>query len=137
MSKFVDRQDLQTINQTLYSPLKKRPIAVSIETKSPASHTTGMSRLAIWTYAWFARVTEVEPGAHIPALPLLRIVGHDWYVLWAWKHSEAPLRMNLTSDLHFGHTRGFHGVYQILAMLRRLVKWVEEVFQPWAAERFK
>lgn len=137
MEEFIDEQDLQTVNQTLYSPLRTRPIAVSIEAKSQAPHTTGRSQLAIWTYAWFARVTQVAPNAHIPALPLLRIVGHDWYVLWAWKNSEDPLRMTLTSDLAFGHTRSFHGVYKILAMLRRLAKWVEEVFQPWAAERFK
>ncbi|KAL2758834.1 hypothetical protein ACRALDRAFT_207957 [Sodiomyces alcalophilus JCM 7366] len=130
MRLFVDRQDLRTINQTVYNPLKKRLIAVSIETKSLAKHTTGMSQLAIWTYAWFARVTQLAPNAHIPTLPLLRIDGHEWHIMWAWKHSEDPLRMTLTSERSFGHTRNLLGVYRILAMLRRLAKWAEEVFQP-------
>lgn len=45
--------------------------------------------------------------------------------------------MTLTSDLCFGHTRSLHGVYNILGTLRQLSRWLEEVFQPWAAEAFR
>ncbi|SPN99771.1 uncharacterized protein DNG_02622 [Cephalotrichum gorgonifer] len=134
---FIDEHHLQSINQTIYNPLRTRPIAMTIETKSQTPHTTGTPQLAIWAYAWFSRIAQIAPNAHTPAMPLLRIVGHEWYVLWAWKDSESPLRMTVTSDLALGHTRNLHGVYKILASLRRLVKWIEEVFQPWAAERFQ
>ncbi|KAI1735970.1 hypothetical protein F4680DRAFT_433700 [Xylaria scruposa] len=70
-----------------------RPIAIAVEAKVETAASTGESQLAIWTKAWLDRMcqlrgfpTNTDPGAP-PPLPLLRIWGDDWFVLFAYYES--------------------------------------------------
>lgn len=126
--------DPPTFNHTMYEPLRNRPIAVSIETNS---FNTGMPQLAMWTHAWINRITELNPDTSMPTLPLVRVVGHNWFVLWAWREEGNSARMTITSDMPVGDTRSLTGIYSILAFLRELSRWADGVFRPWVLDTFK
>jgi len=74
----------QSINQTMYSYLRQRPIAISIETKTAdAAESTARVQLAIWVAAHFARLRKLSPSKMLPTLPLLYVAGSDWFLLFA------------------------------------------------------
>lgn len=137
MRECFKRLDLPTFNHTMYEPLRNRPIAVSIETKSPTPTSTGIPQLAAWTHAWINRITELHPDTAIPTLPLVRVVGHYWTVQWAWREKGMSTGMTITSAKVLGDTCSLMGVYSILAFLRELSKWIDSVFWPWVLDTFK
>ena len=75
--------NIHSINQTVYAPLRAKPIAVSIETKLP--HSGGAKanvQLATWSGAGLHRTRELLnarncSGHQIPTIPTLSIHGHD------------------------------------------------------------
>jgi hypothetical protein len=84
---------LRTINQTTYDPLCFRPAAVAIETKTAHSAEAGRNQLAIWTRAWLNRMKLLlRPGRRHkwppPPLLLLKVVGHDWLLLFSWEEPD-------------------------------------------------
>jgi hypothetical protein len=78
-------------NHTSYSPLLRRPIAVSIETKRQGEHfQDALDQFGVWTSAHFARLTELLTAAgrsHVrpPMLPCLIAQGSDWKFVLAEK----------------------------------------------------
>jgi hypothetical protein len=94
----------RSINQSEYAPLTLRPIAVSIETKTPdGSVQEGKAQLSIWAAAHFERlrslakakrqgeqecvlddndVEEKEEVISMP-LPLVLISGSSWILYFA------------------------------------------------------
>jgi hypothetical protein len=80
-----------SFNHTTHSPLLRRPIAVSIETKRQGEHfQDALDQLGVWTSAHYARLTELLTAAgrsHIrpPMLPCLVAQGSDWKFIIAEK----------------------------------------------------
>ena len=77
---------IQSINQTVYAPLRAKPIVISIETKLP--HSGGAKadvQLATWSGAGLRRTRELldlRGGSRhqIPTIPTLSIHGHDLHM---------------------------------------------------------
>ncbi len=78
----VQSYDLQTINQTRADPVRFRPIAISIETKTPnASQQEASIQLGMWVAAYFNRIRTLTRESHVmPTLPLLSVSGAKWYL---------------------------------------------------------
>ncbi|KAI0100316.1 hypothetical protein GGR51DRAFT_564128 [Nemania sp. FL0031] len=77
---------LRTFNQSMYTPLRFRPIAIAVESKIDTASSTGETQLAIWTRAWLNRMSMLlqlpyNASLSSPPLPLIRIQSHMWYVL--------------------------------------------------------
>ncbi|EKG09469.1 hypothetical protein MPH_13489, partial [Macrophomina phaseolina MS6] len=72
-----------SINQTVYAPLRHRPIAVSIETKTPdGNESSAKAQLAVWAAAQLEHMRRLSPRMHLPTLPLVLISGVDWDVYY-------------------------------------------------------
>ena len=76
----------QSVNQTMIEPLRRRPIAISLETKLPyTGGATGDVQLATWAGAGLVRTRQLlqandcgdEP---IPPMPTLSMHGHDLHM---------------------------------------------------------
>ena len=135
--EFLAAQDLQAVNQSLYTALLSRPIAVSIETKRPVPHGGGVDQLMVWTRAWFARVSCMAPEAAMPTLPVVRIIRHTWDMRWVWMEPGDVPKMRYTPAVFLGRSDDLPGMYRILAGIRALARWVEDVFEPWTSETFQ
>ncbi|KAH7016336.1 uncharacterized protein B0I36DRAFT_337369 [Microdochium trichocladiopsis] len=142
---------LCSLNQTLYTPLRQRPIAIVAETKTETAPETGENQLAIWTKAWLNRLRMFGNAnlTDVPPLPLLRIKGHEWYLLLAWEEAPSPRtdgddenefaqlgarkepKLVLLGDLHIGSTRSILTVYQLVNALRHLTRWADGPFREW------
>lgn len=98
--------DLQTINQTMYGPVRYRPIAISIETKTPnTSEQEARTQLGMWTAAYFNRLRSFMHGdLKIPTLPQLYSSGSQWALLFACESSSHIVSFVPTSLFHqFSH----------------------------------
>ncbi|KAI1498687.1 hypothetical protein F5X99DRAFT_431577 [Biscogniauxia marginata] len=143
--------NLRTINQTMYPPLRFRPIAVAIETKIETSASMGESQLGIWTKGWLNRM-GLFGVPECPPVPLIHIRGHEWYVLLGWTGAEyqqqepdpggfdtseeAPTGMReskllITMEQAIGDTRSLLGIYKLLRSIRLLADWAEADFREW------
>jgi len=72
-----------TINQSGYFPIHDRPLAISIETKTPEAGEGGaLAQLAVWISCGHRRVYQLTgtnaETLKLPSLPVLRVVGHAW-----------------------------------------------------------
>ncbi|KAI0187471.1 hypothetical protein EV127DRAFT_499045 [Xylaria flabelliformis] len=124
-----------TINQSNYTPLCHRPIAVAVITNVD---TTGEVELGIWTKAWLNRICllrgipmDTDPSS--PPLPLISIRGHDWYVLIAYYEcqtadSSRP-ELILWGEQPIGNTRDLIGAYKLLRSIRLLADWADGAFR--------
>lgn len=81
-----------SVNQSIYGPLLKNPIACSIETKTPTARTDPVVQLGIWTVAWYRRMDTIWRSIHgedttgrapVVSLPLITIVDHEWSMYYA------------------------------------------------------
>ena len=126
----------QSINQTMFSYLRKRPIAINIETKKPFSGGEEADiQLATWAGAGLRRMRLIldEEGcqeggnrAKIPALPALS--GHDLYFL-AFKEEEE--RNVMYGKLRLGGSDTLLGVFQMYAALDVLTEWADKEYREW------
>lgn len=136
-------QQLDSVNQTDPNHVRFTPIAISIETKRAAiDEDQAMLQLNTWVSAHFAKLeslvgssapnekvkAEAKAKATMPILPLLKVQGHDWQLLIAEKKRDLIL---VHGKLAIGSTQSHLGVYQILAVLRRLAQWVDDEYRPW------
>lgn len=136
-------QQLESVNQTNPNHVRFTPMAVSIVTKRAAiEEDQAILQLNNWVSAHFAKLdslvgsyapnekakAEVKAKATMPILPLVKIQGHDWKLLIAEKKTDLIL---IHGELAIGSTQSHLGVYQILAALRRLARWVNDEYRPW------
>lgn len=87
-----DSTSLFSVNQTLYAPLRTRPISVNIETKLTGQNwDEAMMQVGIWTAAQFSRLEQLvdRTDVTLPFIPIIIIQGHDWTFLAA---SRGPLQ---------------------------------------------
>ncbi|KAI0552217.1 hypothetical protein F4679DRAFT_102947 [Xylaria curta] len=147
-------EGLGIFNQSTYPPLRHRPIGVAVETRIETAASAGEPQLGIWTKAWLDRMCQLrdlaintDPGA--PPLPLLRIRGDEWYVLFAYYEStenpnqsqqqsnsssskaanSSPPTLFLLGELPIGGTRHIWDAYRLLKSLRLIAKWTEGEFR--------
>jgi len=82
--------DLETVNQTMYDPVRRQPIAISIETKTPdGSEQTAMVQLGVWVAAHFDRLRMLSHEDLVSlTLPLLYVSGAEWFLLFASDSAE-------------------------------------------------
>ena len=120
---------LRYLNQTTYDPLRFRPSPIAIETKTDTPSSSGRSQLAVWTQAWFHRMRLLCPSSSPPPVPLIKVVGHCWSLLFAWEDEEG--NFVLMGEQGFGTTQTLVGTYKIMAGLRVLGEWMEGPFKAW------
>lgn len=133
---------LRSLNQTMYSPLRFRPIAITVETKTDTAIETGESQLAIWTKAWLNRMKLLNAN-NVPPLPVLRIKGHDWHLLLAWEEHDQEQELEqqqqvkaepslvILAEMPIGDTRSILPIYRLVKVLRRLACWADGPFRDW------
>ncbi|KAG9512305.1 hypothetical protein KCV07_g9540, partial [Aureobasidium melanogenum] len=127
-----------SFNHTTHSPLLRRPIAVSIETKRQGEHfQDALDQLGVWTSAHFARLTELLTAAgrsHVrpPMLPCLVAQGSDWKFILAEKTLAGEVK--IWSKLDFDDVATHRGVYTTISVLLLLMDWAETQYRPWFEE---
>ncbi|KAK7413672.1 hypothetical protein QQX98_007454 [Neonectria punicea] len=124
----------KSIAHTEYPALRFRPIAVSIETKTPDGSTeTARTQLAMWASAHIARLRELAATADDAAglgitLPLISIRGAEWDLLFAVDHATS---VEIVRNGPIGDTTSIVSCYKLLAMIRWLTVWVTGTFCEW------
>ena len=119
------------INQTHAEWVRFKPIAINIETKRGAIDDERTHvQLSTWLIAHFKRLRQltIEP-VDLPSMPVLSVQGKTWLLLIA--NFNADGNIYLIEDIPLGTTASILGIYQIIAALRRLVRWVHEAYRPW------
>ncbi|KAF7554803.1 hypothetical protein G7Z17_g2641 [Cylindrodendrum hubeiense] len=130
-----------SINHTEYSPLTRRPISVSIESKAPSgSPDKALAQLSIWAASHFERLRRLRDvkrrqqgdaatEACIPmALPLLLAIGSSWRLYFA---VDTDRDIVIVDTIKLGDTDQLVGCYQVVAALRELARWTETTFRSW------
>jgi hypothetical protein len=85
-------------NQTCYSPLQKRPLAISFETKlTGRDWDSAKIQMSIWATAQLNKLERLvaQDGGGLPGLPFLPLVviqGHEWYFMAATRHHMETVR---------------------------------------------
>jgi hypothetical protein len=86
---FLSKQTHNTINQTTYDALTRRPAPIFIETKASTSMVNrSQVQLGIWTAAWFQRLRAAQSTKDPIAIPVIQVYGHVWHVLFAMDDKE-------------------------------------------------
>lgn len=125
------KTDGLSINHTDAQYLRHNPIGISMKTGRDGKDEKGSNiKLGVWVSAHFAKLSQLNHGNEgLPPLPLLMIHGHLWDFMIA--HKVNATRIEIYRDLSLGETRSILGIYQLLAAVRRLAQWMDEVLGPW------
>lgn len=126
---------LETINQSVYGPLTRRPVGVIIETKSANDLKEGRIQLAVWTAAWYQRMRALR-GNHRPrfvTLPLLLGGENSWNLYFACDRGD-QVGIEIVGPLRVGGTQDLLELYIFLAVLRALAAWMDGPFKLWMME---
>ncbi|KAJ4168312.1 hypothetical protein NW754_013646 [Fusarium falciforme] len=123
------------INHTDFQPLRDRPIAISIETKSRGrtQPETAELQLGTWHAAQWRFLEDLvsRTGGSLDGLPFLPAVivqGHSWSFAATTREGH---RTDLWTEYCFGSTSDVAGVYKAIWGLQRLALWAREVYWPW------
>ncbi|UPK95000.1 hypothetical protein LCI18_005935 [Fusarium solani-melongenae] len=131
----------QTVNHTEYSALQLSPIVLSIETKRPGKDLDVAQKFLRSAVEVVARSRQPEGASEeaiadavegllteLGFLPGVIIQGHHWYFDGT---NVTAHRTILWTEQEFGSTQSMLKMYQIVAGLRRLSKWAQDVYVPW------
>ncbi|GKU16665.1 hypothetical protein FLAG1_12068 [Fusarium langsethiae] len=121
----------QSVNHTMFSPLRDLPICLSIETKKYGGDLKkGDGQLCSWQAAqWTALASLAGDGIQrLPFLPGVMVQGHEWKFVATTRRGDETV---LWASAPIGSTMTSLGVLQIMAGLSRLRKWSVDVFWPW------
>jgi len=120
-----------SINQTDARYVRFRPIGLSIETNGGGiDEDKANTQLGTWVSAHFAKLSQLIRGdGDLPPLPLIMIQGNKWEFMIA--HKVNARKIEIYRDQSLGETGSILGIYQLLAALRRLAQWMDEVLRPW------
>ena len=122
----------RTINPTEYSPLCYNPVAISIETKSPVgSKEDGTVQLSIWAMAYFNRLRTLTQDPVPITLPLVLVSDEHWKLMFA---KDLENSIQIIDAGNFGDTENIIGCYKILAALRLLCDWAQDLFLKWFSD---
>lgn len=130
-----------SINQTEAEYVRYNLITISIETKRAAiEEDKAYVQQGIWITAQFSHLERLmKDDAPFPILPLLMIQGHEWKMLIAENfntedNTAAERKMTFAGHVRIGATDSVVGIYQIIASLRVLARWIDESYRPWFEE---
>ena len=131
IEKLRPEKGVASINQTASEWVRFKLIAVNIETKRGAvDEDKAHVQLGTWITAQFARLRQLTSSdTEFPSLPVLSVQGKRWLLMIA--SMKANGRIDLIDDLMLGETDSVAGVYQVMAALRRLAQWVNDMYRPW------
>ena len=122
-----------SINQTAAGWVRFKPIAVNIETKKGAvAEDEAHVQLGTWLTAQYSRLRQLMPDKAItklPSFPVLSVQGQRWLLMIASLQDND--RINLIKELYLGDTDSIAGVYQVIAAIRRIARWINDVYRPW------
>ncbi|KUI74266.1 hypothetical protein VM1G_09711 [Cytospora mali] len=125
---------IPTINQSTYPPLRFRPIAVAIESKTTTASADPIVQIGFWTAAWHRRMEDISAelgggeqreGRRIITLPLICIVNHEWSVYFAVDRGSS---IEMLGPVSMGGTQSIDSAYILLANLRALRDWIKTMF---------
>ena len=109
--------------------IRFEPIGAIVETKRGAiCEDEAMTQLCMCACAHFARLRQLAGNVDMPVLPLVRVQGPAWIFLLAVPQAE---RVVIFQDLPIGSTGSVLEAYAVIAAVRRLAQWTDEVFRPW------
>ncbi|KAK7432945.1 hypothetical protein QQZ08_000416 [Neonectria magnoliae] len=124
------KQKCNTINQTAYETLRKRPAPVFVETKvSTGNLASSNVQLAVWTAAWHERLRAIRADQRVIAIPVLQVYGNVWQVLFAIDNEDELLLLD--QSMRIGDTSTITGLYQLRAALAVIAKWIDGDFKAW------
>ncbi|KAL6362264.1 hypothetical protein LRP88_04342 [Fusarium phalaenopsidis] len=131
--------DSNSINHRSYQPIRDRPIAISIETKTlEGSSQEAKAQLSIWASAHLKRLRSLAGKSSANTshavgitLPALSITGGDWTLLFV---KDGISGVEVIETLSVGNTKSLVGSYKLVSVLRQLGLWVQTTFRPWAME---
>lgn len=131
-----------SINHTDFYPLRRRPIALSIKSKTTGNQLLEAEvQVGVWLAAQW-RLLESHAGRPVldpevatnpvaavlpPFLPAVIIQGHDWHFVAATRAGECT---TLWVKQTFGSSETVLGVYKIVCVLRYLAHWIEQYYWP-------
>lgn len=94
-----------SVNHTDYSPLCRRPIAVSAESKKPGEHLAEAHlQVTVWQDAqWSLLTSQASSADMIPFLPSLVIQGHDWQFVATSRDTHGTVGCHSPLSLHCSH----------------------------------
>jgi hypothetical protein len=127
---------LESVNRTMYEPVRFAPVAISIETKAPAGDDEAAKvQLGVWVAAWHHRLEAFRrsEGIKIVTLPLLLITGHHWKLFFA---CDRGWGIEIVHEMAIGDTQTLLAMYRLVAVLRALGRWVESSYRKWIEEWF-
>ncbi|ORX93121.1 hypothetical protein BCR34DRAFT_620414 [Clohesyomyces aquaticus] len=123
----------RTINPYDYSPLCCNPVAISIEAKSPnGSKENDEVQLSVSEIAYLNRLRTLTQDPVSIKLPLVLVSDEYWKLMFAWDLENS---IEIIDAVDFGDTGDITGCYKILAALRLLCEWAEEIFLGWFSDR--
>ena len=127
-------KEAQSVNQTMYGPLRMCPIAISIETKLPFSGgETADIQLATWAGAGLTRLRQMlPPDEKIPTIPTLSAHGHDLHLVAFQEQADCNV---MYGKLRLGSTDTLLGTFQMLKSLDILVEWASTEYRSWYFEK--
>lgn len=117
-----------SINHTSYEPVRDRPIAVNIETKTPGSSSKeAEAQLSVWTLGHLKRLRSLACTSSSRlsidvTIPVIYVCGGDWELYFVRDRIE---KMELIEVFSIGDTRTLVGCYKVAALLRHLGVWIQ------------
>ncbi len=132
-SKIVEKciaTNVRGITQTMAEYARFIPLRVNIKTERGAINENKVHiQLALWT---FAQVKKLKPlmkeGSTILVLPILKIQGNNWRFMLGEEIRDGEIV--ILSNIRVGMTDSILGIFQIIASVRRLARWMSTVFIP-------
>ncbi|KAM5347798.1 hypothetical protein ACJ41O_007622 [Fusarium nematophilum] len=128
----------RAINHTGYYALRRRPIAISIETKQlDQGWERATPQLSVWQASHWNFLQELNGMARTASpthqdimpvfLPCIIIQGQDWKL--AITTREGPQTV-FWKDIDIGSTKSVLGIYQLINSLQPLGKWARDDYWP-------
>ncbi|KAI2624803.1 hypothetical protein GGS21DRAFT_493811 [Xylaria nigripes] len=121
------------VNQSIYRPINRNLIAVSIETKTDISQHDPFLQLGTWVSAWHSRMYALRhslscagPRLRLVSLPLIQVVGHLWQIFFA---CDLGTSIDVFGPIRIGGTDSIAPMYTLLTSLEAVKEWIETVFQ--------
>ncbi|KAK2924447.1 hypothetical protein FoTM2_014724 [Fusarium oxysporum f. sp. vasinfectum] len=126
----------QSINHTDWGDLVSYPIGISIETKGPGiTYETALVQVATWHAAQWRSIfhnrerhSVTETARHIPFLPGIIVIKHDWYFVATDRDGMGKARTFEKKTL--GSTESLLSIYKLMMALQRLAQWLVDEFWP-------
>ncbi|KAH8743411.1 hypothetical protein F5883DRAFT_593105 [Diaporthe sp. PMI_573] len=127
----------RSISPSTYMPLIKSPIAIAVETKTVTASRNPLVQLGLIAAAVHRRLhtlpvtkaagaSPVTKTSMLVTLPLIAVTNHRWELYFGCDRGD---KIELIGPLGIGSTASLVKSYMLLACLRLLKVWVQEVFQ--------